>query len=297
MSQLYVPLSSSERQGAVKDFLEFLRGRDGEVEPLAHRLSKREAYFQRLDQQPVRSTVPVDQAQFDCHHRADGKPAAGLDDKMLWLLATAKLNRGERYGVELDLKYRQSRGRIQLDDPMTFINVEEFYHTRILLDVLRIFGLEIEMLPPSSRAIRWVTKAMIYLPPPIALPLAMAGEVTGVIAFFLMRDKAAEIFKDEPAVLAQITSLYNEILVDEIGHVTYARTRLGRLGLKMAQLSQPAVTKSIFDNVSELRVLFTDAEIKEAMRQVDRILTGATDLDRPADPAHRSPTPFTLSKA
>ncbi|HEX2911285.1 MAG TPA: hypothetical protein VH186_10785 [Chloroflexia bacterium] len=274
MTDLYEPLSPQARKEAANRFLEFLLERDGTPEPEARRLSKREEYFKRIDSRAVRSNRQVDKLQFQRNHEGR-RLESHLDPVMLWLLCTAKLNRGERYGV--DTAFKSRKGHLNPEDPMTFIGVEEFYHTRMLLDVLKVFDLSLEILPPNSRVTRWLIQAMAYLPKRFSMPLTMAGEVFGVAAFYLLREKAKELFAGEPVVLERILSLYNEIMVDEIGHVFFARANLGRTGLWLAKKLQGSVMKSILSDLPELLQLFSREKFEATLAQVEQILNGKDD--------------------
>ncbi len=291
MPQLYQPLSMQARKEAAASFLEFLRERDGKPEPEARRLSKREEYFKQLDSQPLRATRPLDLQKFNRNHEVL-QLEAKLDQEMLWLLCTAKLNRGERYGVDIQMAYQMRKGSIDPNSPSTFIEVEEFYHTRMLLDVLKLFGIEVEILPPTSKFTRWIIQSMVYFPKWISMPLAMAGEVFGVAAFYLLREKAKELFADEPVILDRVLSLYNEIMVDEIGHVFYARAQLGRVGLWMAKMLQGSVRRSIVSDLPEIVQLFSREKLETSIAQVEQILNG--DEEWPVQPFRYQPVAGTL---
>src|SRR5215472_2306393 len=88
-----------EDQGIAR-YREFLTARDGEADPLRHRLSKREAFFDELARSPVRSGVVIDRAAY-LRNMARRRPEPGLDLPILWILATAKANQAERFGVGL----------------------------------------------------------------------------------------------------------------------------------------------------------------------------------------------------
>ncbi len=129
-------------------YLAFLRARDGDADLLRHTLSRREAFFDRLAREPVRSRRAVDRETF-LRNLARRRPEPGLDDRMLWLLATAKANQAERFGVGLSELY----GKVNPDDPILVrIVLQEHYHTRILADAVAIFGLPVRVGPPALAA-------------------------------------------------------------------------------------------------------------------------------------------------
>lgn len=75
----------------IEGYREFLARRDGEADLLNRRLANRERFFNDLERNPVRSAHPADRETFLRNLRRR-RPEAGLDPKMLFLLATAKLN-------------------------------------------------------------------------------------------------------------------------------------------------------------------------------------------------------------
>src|SRR5437667_12649619 len=126
----------------------FLVARDGEPDLERNRLARREEFFARLACAPVRSGVRLDRATY-LRNLARARPEPGLDERMLWLLATAKANQAERFGVGLAELY----GRVNPDDPiLVHIVLQEHYHTRILADAVAVFGLPVHARPPAPAA-------------------------------------------------------------------------------------------------------------------------------------------------
>ena len=287
MPQVYEKLSRAQRHTLQRGFLAYVQERDGEVDLTREWLSHREAYFEQNKARPVRSRRQIDRAKFT-RNLSTTKIDPDLDEVMLWLLATAKANRSERYGIEISKRTRLggSKANLNENEPLVYLTVEEFYHTRVLLDAVKIFGLDIEIEPPVSRFNRLAIGGMVYLPEKVSAPLALAGEVLGVIAFTLLRDKAAQLFADEPQVVERVQSLYNQILVDEIGHVAYARATNGWLGLKVAELIQPTLVKAMLREVPELVKLFGTAQILAEIKRIDLYMQ-ASNL--PIQPYYFSP--------
>jgi hypothetical protein len=280
MPQVYTKLSRSERHTLQQSFLAYVQKRDGEVDLDKAWLSHREAYFEQNEAKPVRSSQPIDHAKF-ARNLSTTKIDPDLDEVMLWLLATAKANRSERYGIEISKRTRLGGNKASVNEPLVYLTVEEFYHTRVLLDAVKVFGLDCAMEPPASRFNRLAIGGMVYLPEKVSAPLALAGEVLGVIAFTLLRDKAAQLFASEPPVVERLQSLYNQILVDEIGHVAYARATNGWLGLKVAELIQPTLVKAMLREVPELVKLFGTAQILAEIKRIDLYMQASTLPVRP----------------
>src|SRR6516165_9597186 len=139
---------------ATDGYLAFLIARDGEPDVLRHTLSRREAFLDRLTWDPLRSRLRFDRDGF-ARNLARRRPERGLDERMLWLLATARANQAERFGVGLGELY----GLVDPGDPLRVrIGLQEHYHTRLLADVLGMFDLPVRMHPPPvmARAVIWV---------------------------------------------------------------------------------------------------------------------------------------------
>jgi hypothetical protein len=149
---------------------------------------------------------------------------------MLWLLATAKANQGERFGVELGKLYGLTPS---LDDDPEQVHVllQETYHMRTLVEVVRMFGLQVPLRPPPAST-RHMIELMVFTPLPerFILPLIGMSEQMGCVMFRLLRDRGVALFEGEPEVAEQIRLLFDEILADEICHVGLIEARLGRFG-------------------------------------------------------------------
>jgi hypothetical protein len=209
----------------LRGYEEFLAARDGEADLARHTLARRERFFADLERNPVRSLTPIDRAAY-LRNVSRHRPEPGLDERVLWLLASAKANQAERFAIELAELY----GRIPDGDPLqVHIHLQETYHTRILADVVSIFDLPAPRLPPTW-PVRVFVQWLITVPERARFPLAGMAEMAGCVIFRALRDRGLELFGDEPAVAARIRLLYDEILADEIGHVGCIAAQLGPAG-------------------------------------------------------------------
>ena len=233
----------------------YLKGRDGIPNLQSQRFDVREKFFDKIDSQPLQwqGQPLIDQSTFDRNH-ALHRPERGLDEATLWALATAKANRGERYGVEYALKHAKPAS-VPEADPHAYVMIEEFYHTRILKDALATLGLRMEIAKPSLSA-RVLVRAMVRLPDDIADVVVLCGEIVGVAIFGLLLEKGRELFAAQPAVLGRIESLFAQILVDEVGHVHFVRSRLSPRGIAWAKRLLPVIGRGVLDDIPELQMLF-----------------------------------------
>ena len=206
----------------IEGYRDYLVRRDGDADLLHRHLATREVFFGGLVADPVRSRRPIDRDVFarNLHRR---RPESGLSREMLFLLATAKLNQAERFGVGLGETYGHNSGD---DAPpeRVYIELEEHYHTRLLAYVLDMFGLPFQVVPPPF-VMRQFVKLNVFIPERMGIAFVGAGEMAGCIMFDELRRVGVELFADEPDVAARIERLYSEILTDEVGHVGYCAAR------------------------------------------------------------------------
>ncbi|OBK51338.1 hypothetical protein A5656_26210 [Mycobacterium gordonae] len=207
---------------SIEGYRDFLARRDGEADLLNRRLAKREQFFEELEANPVRSAHPADRATFLRNLRRR-RPEPGLDRKMLFLLATAKLNQAERFGVGLGETYGRNSDE-SLPPENVYLELEEHYHTRLLAYALDVFDLTFQVVPPPF-VLRQFVKTGVFIPERLSFMFVGAAEMAGCIMFDELRRAGASLFVDEPAVAERIELLYTEILTDEIGHVGYCASR------------------------------------------------------------------------
>jgi hypothetical protein len=206
----------------IEGYRAFLTRRDGHADLLHRRLASREEFFAGLQADPVRSSRHIDRDMFLRNLRRR-RPESGVDPQTLFLLATAKLNQAERFGVDLGDTYGRIGG--EGDPPeRVYLALEEHYHTRLLAYVLDVFDLPYQVVVPPL-VMRQFVKINVFLPERVSFAFVGAAEMAGCIMFDELRRVGVELFADEPEVAARIERLYSEILTDEIGHVGYCAAR------------------------------------------------------------------------
>jgi hypothetical protein len=245
----------NKNHGIVR-YLEFLVARDGDADLLRHSLSKREAFFDDLAHRRVRSSAPIDRASY-FRNMARRRPEPGLEPRMLWILATAKANQAERFGVGI----AELLGHVNADDPArVHVTLQETYHTRMLADVVAMFGLPVRARRPRP-FVRLMIHLMVSAPERWTLPLVGASEMVGCVLFRALRDKGIELFAAEPAVAERIRLLYNEILADEIGHVGFIAARLDEHGRSMMRRLYARLSTTLASQIREIDALFGSAQM------------------------------------
>jgi hypothetical protein len=273
MYDVFRPMPRDARAAWVPHYLAYLRDREGVPNLQSRTLPKREAFFQAVDGTPIpleRALVPQEVFDRNIHLRTSEK---GLDERTLWALAVGKANRAEKFGIEFKLRTKgfEAAGA---EDPYTFVEIQELYHTRIFVSILRTIGVEADIHPPTGLT-RLVVLAAGGLPHWFSDVIALAAELAGVAAFRMLLEEARRLFSDEPAVLARIELLFAQILVDEVGHVRFLRSRLDPVRLAVARALLPLVTRGMIDDMPELIALLGRKRYLDEVQRAD--LDGATE--------------------
>ena len=260
-------LASSAAAG-IAGYQEFLAARDGEPNGHALTLARREDFFQGLARAPVRATTPIDRDAYLRNLRRR-RIEDGLDARVLWLLATAKVNQAERFTVGLMDLY----GMLVPDPPeplRTHVYLQEAYHTRMLADVVAMFDLPSHAGPPPLPA-RMIAMAVVSVPERWRLPLVCCGEMVGCRTMQMLRDRGVELFAGEPQVVERLRVLYDEILADEASHAGFAAARLGAVGRRMARALYRALSVRMASQLPELVALFGREGIVRELRRPFRL--------------------------
>lgn len=274
----FLPMSDREREAFPDHYMSWLRARDGMPCLSTRTLSRREDLSASSGKRPVHDKAPprIDPEVFS-RNLARCEPEPGLDRATIWALAVAKGNRAERYGVEHKLAVRgfEPGGA---DDILTYVELQEVYHTRLLLQVLALVGLHCEVGAPVGAVTRKGIRFMASLPRYWLDVLALPFEVVGITAFSALREEARELFADHPEI-ERIDAFFAQILVDEVGHVHYLRSRLGTVRLAMSSALLPFAKTALFDDNHEVKTLlerrgtFTDL----GRTDVDAVVMDAPD--------------------
>jgi len=275
MMDLFRAQTAAERAAFVQNFLSWTHERDGAPDAQTLTLSKREPRFREQEANPVRwqGELPVDPAAYtrDLDRLLPEEATSPLG---LWSLIMGKINRAERFGVEFGFWFHGHK-HVSDQDPRTYQEFQELYHTRILADALATLGLSMAQRPPKGM-MRILIRAMAVLPRPLANIIVMDAEICGATIFRMLLEKARELLVDQPEVLDRVEDLLGQILVDEVGHVHLMRSTLGPLQLRIARAIMPSIAKSMVGDVPEISMLFSHAEVIQRMvdAQVDSFTEG-----------------------
>ena len=261
----------------IEGYRVYLAHRDGDADLLHRRLANREEFFRSLETDPVRSARPIDRQVFMRNLRRR-RPEPGLDRELLFLLATAKLNQAERFGVDLGDTYGRIGGE---DEPpeRVYLALEEHYHTRLLAYVLDMFGLPFQVVVPPF-VMRQFVKTQVFLPEQIGFPFVGAAEMAGCIMFDELRRVGVELFADEPDMAERIERLYTEILTDELGHVGYCAARCTRAERAIMRWLYPLFGRLLARQTAEISLLTDPEKLRARLDQpfdVEELAAGVSN--------------------
>jgi hypothetical protein len=249
--EAFSPVARSERPAILRDYREYLRTRDGIVDVMNRTLSRREQGMQRF---LVAGDRWLDRELFMRQYRRFD-PRRDTPPETLLLLALVKVNTAEAYGVHRTIDGALERANGSNDDTELVLLVEEFYHTRILLSAARLYGIDVPAPARPHFALRALVSSIATLPGFLARPLTLAGEMIGVLVFLELLDAARAILKHAPSVRDAVEDRLIEILIDEIGHVSFQRLSMGRAGLAQTRALLPIVALGVSRSIPELRAL------------------------------------------
>ncbi|MGV3625030.1 MAG: hypothetical protein ACO1OB_29690 [Archangium sp.] len=179
----------------------------------------------------VTASTPVDSARFNRNYEKFREKNVSEDE--LALLTFVKINAGEAYGVEVVGRARkalQNAPGVAAEVERT-LTAEETYHTRLLVGAAGHYeGLDVTGAWRPALPLRVLIGSLARLPKTLFHPLLLASEIAGVHVFDWMLRRLRTLFPNEPRVRESMEQRLTEVLIDEIGHVTFNRVMTGALG-------------------------------------------------------------------
>jgi hypothetical protein len=248
----------------IEGYRDYLARRDGDADLLHRRLARREEFFASLEADHIRSNRSINRDVFMRNLRRR-RPEPGLHREMLFLLATAKLNQAERFGVGLGETYGYNSGDDRPPERV-YMELEEHYHTRLLAYVLDMFGLPFHVVAPPL-VMRQFVKINVFLPERVGFAFVGAAEMAGCVMFDELRRVGVELFADEPDVAARIEQLYSEILTDEVGHVGYCAARCTRPERAMMRWLYPYIGRLFARQTAEISHLTDPKKLRARLHK------------------------------
>jgi hypothetical protein len=233
--RLFTALPADRRRRLGEEYLAFVAARDGEPDLKRRTLARREAWFADLTRTVVDAWngERIDPVRFGEWHRGE-RPLSEASPLAVWLVMVARANEGEAWGVDylLDRGGFEGLGKGGTLRPRDFADLEETYHTRILREVVRTFSVDYELREPT-KPIQQSVKFMAHAPEKLSFTLLAAGELMGTVAFLELARRGERLVASQPDIVARVQALFDEILIDEIGHVTYLLGSMGTWQLRL----------------------------------------------------------------
>jgi hypothetical protein len=253
MLDVFSPLSADAKRDQRQAYRAFLAERDGLLDIPQRTLSRREEGMARYERAPAR-VREIDRGLFEQQYASfDPKRAMPRDSALL--LALIKANAAEAYGVTQTFDTVFRRAQQSEDDLELLLLIEETYHTRILLSSSLLYGVNISTPFTPARSLRALIRSIARGPEALSRPLTLAGEIIGAVAFLNLFHAAGDILQHDPELRDAIEERVIEILVDEIGHISFNRMLLGPAGLASARMLLPLVAQSLSVALPELGAL------------------------------------------
>jgi len=263
MSDVFAPMSPATRAAQLSAYLRHLQARNGAPDLATERLPRREERLAALTGGDVKWEGDVPAAALARLMRPGAKPGPDEPEAALWMAIAAQVNVGEEFGVRTILERHPITGDPNAD-PYVYIELEELSHTRMLLDAVRLFGVEVE-LPAPRASLRFFLSLVALLPRAIGNMLVLAAECNGILLFLKLREKAATLFGTDNDVGRRVQGLLGEILIDELGHVAYLRATLGPVRLWLAGVLSRIVAPGLYATVPANARLF---DLRALVREV-----------------------------
>ena len=244
----------------IEGYRDFLKRRDGEADLLNRRLANREDFFAAWKRTPSDQLHPADRQTFLRNMRRR-KPEPGLDRKMLFLLATAKLNQAERFGVGLGETYGLNSDE-NLPPERVYLELEEHYHTRLLAYVLDVFDLTFQVVPPPF-VMRQFVKTGVFMPERLGFVFVGAAEMAGLRHVRRTAPRRCRTLRRRTRSLPSGSNvLYSEILTDEVGHVGYCASRCTPAERAVMRWLYPRIGRLFARQTAEINLLMDPEKLR-----------------------------------
>jgi hypothetical protein len=221
MATLFDPPRPESIAEKLDEYAAFLAARDGAPDFVRRTLARREAAMTPIESSAACFDGPFDHDLFARQYRRYDRSRA-TPPEMQVLLAFVKINANEAYAVE------QVLARPLPDDDVVsrlrrLVLLEEGYHTRLLVSAGRLFGVAIDEPSPPVPFTRAIVAGIARLPEVAARPITLAAEAVGIVTFLRAIGAVRRVFHDRPLVRDALEERVSEVLVDEVGHLSFNR--------------------------------------------------------------------------
>ncbi|HYO96340.1 MAG TPA: hypothetical protein VER33_17600 [Polyangiaceae bacterium] len=256
MLNVFTPMKRAARPQQRLAYRSFLADRDGVPDLEQRTLSRREESLSRF-LRPLAAERELDRAAFYAQYeRFD--PTSPTSPETLLLLTLVKVNAAEAFGVNSTYEQARSRADANEDDLEVVLLIEESYHTKILLSSARLYGMDVQAPYTPPTALRTLIGGIAHTPEFLSRPLILASEIFGTLSFLKLLQAAGTVLKHDPELRDAVEERLTEVLIDEIGHVSFNRMCLGHAGLAQARVLLPLVARGLRNAIPEFAALGID---------------------------------------
>jgi hypothetical protein len=255
-------LSADERRTQQEGLLRQMMARDGEVWVSGRRLAQREVFLEEI-RKPIHWVGPKPSQQELVDHLSGRRPSQ--DPRILWLATATRGQLGEQAGIDPELDRFDRRNWAGADLGLTYMALEDHYHTLLFEQLLRCCGIEPKLDVPRPYAFwRWL---MNYLPDSVRFAPVLVGETCGATLMIVLAETVA-VFR-EPELEARLRWITEEIVTDELGHVAYSRARVRPAHMRIARRLVHPAARALVQSIPEAASLAGGRD-----RLVDRMVRG-----------------------
>jgi hypothetical protein len=249
------PVDETGREALYTEYLGFLADRNGEMDFLSRRYSKRERHLRAMARSTVRHRQPLDQELFR-RQGATYRSSEATPDAMKLLLILCKMNAGEAFGVEVMRVARKA----YLERPEAqyraenVVATEEDYHTKILVGATQYFGVDWDIAFAPPLALRALVHGLANVPQRLFHSVLLAAELSGIYMLCTMLDVSRVVLRDQPELRDAVEERLLTVLTDELGHASYNRLAVGTMGLGFARKLFPRIHEAMpYPELRDLR--------------------------------------------
>jgi hypothetical protein len=216
------PVPGSLRRERLEAYAAFLAERDGTPDFAQRTLSRREAATASFEQTSLRYDGPFAAALFEAQHRRYDQRRHTPAEVAL-LLVFVKINANEAYAIDRATRMPRLAGEDLGTRLERLVLLEETYHTRLLLSAAPIFAVRVAEPARPLPITRTIVAGVAGLPHVASRPITFAGEIIGVLTFLRLLGAVRRVFADHPEVRDALEERVTEVLIDEVGHVSFNR--------------------------------------------------------------------------
>jgi hypothetical protein len=221
MSALFDPPPPGSTREKLDAYAAYLAQRDGTPDFEQRTLARREVEMAPLESADACYVGPFDRSLFERQYeRYDA--SRETPPEMQLLLCFMKINANEAFAVERVLERTILREDV-VSRLLRLVLLEEGYHTRLLVSAGRLFGVTVDHSSAPVAITRTLVAGISRLPEAMSRPITLAAEAVGIVTFLRTIGAVRRVFRDRPLIRDAMEERVTEVLIDEVGHLSFNR--------------------------------------------------------------------------